>query len=548
MLHARESGSREEIEASADLGRGEYECPCCGGRVFLRAGLTYTPHFAHYEGEGTDACEEYTPGSGDNASPDSASANPPEEVVEAIVEDVPEEIGVSISGVDEAWSVLLHVPEISNDELGTLALSELRHAAVQVYAGHVTIGRISALDLRPGVVSVPFAVPPAPGYEVSPVDGWPRSFPSDGRRLFAQGINPKGTLFQLKRGEWKRLRRGAAVQWGDALVVLADRRAAPPSTCEPTPKEATTFAGLTWQVWRVKLPTSGGNEAAKRWLQELGVDVHPPTWRIGLLTAPSGLSEDGRTIAVRSGVPIIAVVHAPIGAKEGTVVLSGGTDRHALRLAPAASPLYLELTPSTLDRHVLRMAGQVHVAFDVVPEPSTEDVRGLLSDVPRLCVTFGDFRVDAWSEKRRVEISRQARRGIEVRVEPAISDVSLNIAATARGRRHLWSSVTPNEAAQQIGVLLRAEATFDLMVDADALGVVRVRIAPALESSQEVHGRRTTRWLYTIAASSVPGRPQAAAVTRSVRRDSHLLIAVQRSSSIAVANQIRANRARGRRS
>jgi competence CoiA-like predicted nuclease len=43
--------------------RRDYWCPAplCGGRVFLKRGTLYAPHFAHRDGEGSPKCDEYHP-------------------------------------------------------------------------------------------------------------------------------------------------------------------------------------------------------------------------------------------------------------------------------------------------------------------------------------------------------------------------------------------------------------------------------------------------------------------------------------------------------
>src|SRR4051812_33842272 len=113
MDHAKELQSGKIVAATHASSWRSYACPRpdCRGRVYLAKGAIQRPHFRHYPGEGTDACEEYFPGSGSDTEPVRQQRT-------AAVEEEPAALGLVLSELDRQWTLDLRLPEISSEEFG----------------------------------------------------------------------------------------------------------------------------------------------------------------------------------------------------------------------------------------------------------------------------------------------------------------------------------------------------------------------------------------------------------------------------------------------
>src|SRR5262245_37372211 len=99
------------IEAARAAIRRDYTCPSCRARVFLRRGSIRDAHFAHYPGEGKPECEQYHPyhpGTG----------IPPTRTPQRRDSDESEELRLTVEHEGSEWTLLLHIPEVPNAELG----------------------------------------------------------------------------------------------------------------------------------------------------------------------------------------------------------------------------------------------------------------------------------------------------------------------------------------------------------------------------------------------------------------------------------------------
>ncbi len=186
-------------------------------------GQSPDPGFAHNKHVAKPDCELYHPGFGNIPTGLTASPQP---IPSA--EDAPDEIGMCLE--DEGiWTIYLRLPEIS--DLGNVPLRSLRTGLVEVDTGG-TRSSLSLMELRPGIGSARLVVPPAATlYRVDPKGDWPPSISQEPWQGTARGLNPRGTVFGMRRGEWVRLKEGSAVRMGDELRVVAESRNTPPPIC-----------------------------------------------------------------------------------------------------------------------------------------------------------------------------------------------------------------------------------------------------------------------------------------------------------------------------
>jgi hypothetical protein len=204
VRYAKDSRTGQEIDAHDVLESSRYRrysCPVCGARVHYKSsiGLSPDPIFAHNKHTARPDCELYQPGFWTGGSS-------PARAVKS-TEDAPEEIGLCLEDAGAAWTTYLRVPEIP--DLGNLRLRSLRSAVVEVDAGG-TLHRLSLMELRPGIGAARLAVPPATtAYKVVPRGDWPAVITQQPWQASARGLNPRGTLFRARRGEWVRLKEGS---------------------------------------------------------------------------------------------------------------------------------------------------------------------------------------------------------------------------------------------------------------------------------------------------------------------------------------------------
>ena len=209
----------------------------------------------------------------------------------ASTEDAPEEIGMCLEDAGASWTTYLRVPEIP--DLGNLRLRSLRSGAVEVDAGG-TQHRLSLMELRPGIGAARLAVPPAAtSYKVSPKGDWPSAIAQEPWQGSARGLNPRGTLFRLRRGEWVRLKEGSAILNSEREIAsgLGVSRNAPPSGCLPEAANVVTHSRVSWRMWRVVLPTAS-TASLERWAEDLGVVVREAAWKISLINVPQAFDDE----------------------------------------------------------------------------------------------------------------------------------------------------------------------------------------------------------------------------------------------------------------
>ncbi|WP_254000104.1 competence protein CoiA family protein [Myxococcus qinghaiensis] len=457
----------------------EWLCPGCGGRVSLRDGGNRRAHFAHRAGEGTPACDEYFPSIGGGG--DSVARSLSE------VEDDPSELGLLLTQLDGRWGLGLRLPEIPNDELGETSLGELRSAFVDIYAGRDQLLRVSALDLRPGVGAARVdVVPSLQAFQTQATGSWPALVAKERWLLASRGLEAKGTLFRLRRGEWTRLRNGAGVHEGEGLVVLGVSRPQAPITAEFRTR---VFVGgdSCWTYWEVQLPTEPDANVLD-WLHRLGHTVIPRPWSLDLATPPRALDENGAPSFWVTDAPLVALA-SPRRRESATVSLR--SDASASSVGVTASELrdaIIAITSPQVGPANLTVAAERSAKLDVVfvARPPREVLFEQLLKTPRVRIWLGDVLIEAWKDSsKKVPIQPSLP---EVRVDLGSESARACVTIWESGKRRTARGLDRRNAERVIAEALPVASRIEL--DADNFG--RVELTPARVSSEGV-SRATAR-------------------------------------------------------
>jgi len=456
----------------ADRGR-IYVCPVCRIRLELRRG-NELEYFAHWRGlQGTRACELFSPTTA-GAQPatgsqrSSGAAAPPD----AQVEDNPFEAGLLVDVSDGWWSLALRLPALYGAELGELSLADLRPANVEVAIGQAT-ERVSALELlsRDGAPRV--IVPPSVGtYRTSPGGTWPVSVETNRWQLEVRGLDSKGTLFRLRRGDWTRLRAGAGVHLGESLLVVAEKHSPPPLANVRGGAEVDSHDIVserrTWRLWDLRVA-----ESSATWLSDLGHTVLPRRWSVAS-TIPARSYTDRREPVYWLEDIVVLALDAPAANARTDAALMSGSNTYSTTVVTSEGARACVALASRVHGRVRFQVGTAPFSAEFAERPSDHETIALLRQTPRLQVWIGERCFEAWSdEDNRVPID--PREPPEVRVDLGAETVRASVTVWQRGRRRTWRSLADREVAKVIEDALSTASLIE--VDGENLG--RVTLAPA---------------------------------------------------------------------
>ena len=497
MDYARDLHSGEIVAAEGASSLRSYTCPRpgCGGRVFLRDGGNRRAHFAHHAGEGTPACDAYFP---------SGSGGDPVQRAIPHVEDAPSELGLVLAEAEARWGLGLRLPEIPREELGDTSLRTLCSAVVDVYAGRDRINRIGALDLRPGVGAARVDVTPTlQQFRTQPAGSWPSSITRERWLLECRGLEARGVLFRLRRGEWTRLVARSAVHVGETLLVLADARCTPPTVTEV--HDQISHAGLQWCIWEVQLP-SECEEKVTSWLARLGHELIPRPWSMDVASPPRGFAEGGEPIFWVGDAPVLTL-RAPHRAVSASVVFQIGTNEHSASVtASQVGVAHVGVKVHEVGAARLTVAGDrsARLEIDFREHPLCAEVLAQLAQAPRLRVQIGTQTLEAWNGTEhsvRLSPRKQAEVRVELGVEAARARVTVWVHGKRRTRRGLDAHGVERAIVETLPTASRIE------VEVDNLGrVVVVPTRAAIEAPRE--GRSADRLIWHDEIASMLSQQQ----------------------------------------
>lgn len=436
--------------------------------MYVAKGRIQRTHFRHYPGEGSDACEDYFPGSGS----DTAVESPPT----LAVEEDSAALGLVLSEFDGQWTLCLRLPEISREELGEASLTTLRSALINVFVGQHRQVQVSALDLRPGVGVARVAVPPnLQAYRSESGGAWPTTI--DRKRWHQQSrpLEATGTLFRLRHGEWTRLVSGSGVHQGETLLFLADRRAPPLPSIPSALRFQINGAGMQWVLWEIQVPDD--LDSAGHWLRRLGHSLVPRPWRVTQVGPSRGVTDDGEPVFWLGDTAVLRI-EAPLRSSTKATFLrayEANTERKAVTTGDdGVSYVAIGAPRAGLTR--LSIDGDSRSSFDVHfigrPTGSLE----ALAEIPRLRVWVGEKCLTAWGETRyAIRVPRSVP--IDVHVDLGYDTARAGVTVWQRGSRRNHRGLSSRDIIRVLEGALTADGVSLIEVDAEGLG--RLEIAPA---------------------------------------------------------------------
>lgn len=528
MDYAKDLHTGKIVAAEDASGSSAYSCPrpACGGRVYLPDVRIQRPHFRHYPGEGTPACDEYFPGAGAGGT---GPAN-----LRTAVEDEPSELGLLIEQMDHRWGLLLRLPEIPSLELGHASLATLRTGFVEVFAGSERLARVSALDFRPGVGTARVEIPPSlQSFRSQPTGDWPAGIAVERWRKTARAMAAVGTLFRLRGGEWVRLSEASGVHWGEELIVLADARCPPARSIVVETSGRTSSAGFNWSIWQVRLPDDAATDV-EVWLSRLGHSIVPRPWSTRLATPPRGYSDHGEPLFWLEDAAIFEL-EAPTRGAESVATLVMNSNSHGAGIKVGESRrVYVAVSSHAAGLARLAIAHERSVGADVAfqARPDAAALRGSLDRSARLRLWVGEICLEAWRDRMRAIRVAALDRG-DIRLETGIEGVRVHVTVWSRGKRRTYRQLAQRDAESILASALSTASRLE--VDAENLGRLELRLLAATEREADRTPDRLAWW-----------EQAARSVVREGERTSPALVAmpgragVLRAESLGAAGLVRA--------
>lgn len=482
--------SSGEVVRVADARRGvRYTCPTCGLLLELRRG-EHLEYFAHWRNlPGTKDCELFSPGDGGLGG----DAGTPSRSSLAEVEDAPSELGLLLAEVEGRWGLGLRLPEIPSEELGIASLSALRSAVVDVYVGRDHVSRVGALELRPGVGAARVDVAPSlQAFRTQPAGSWPGSIDRDRWLLESRGLEARGVLFRLRRGEWTRLVARSGVHPGETLLMLAEERCDPPIQSELHARISN--AGLAWCIWEVQLPSEAAERVAG-WLARLGHELVPRPWSASFATPPRAYGDGGEPIFWVGDGPLLTL-EAPQRAATASVSFHSGTNTHSARVtASELSVAHVRVTARDAGYKRVAVAGErrASLELDFREQPSRAEVLEQLARTPRLRLIIGTQTFEAWRGKEH-SVRVPLREQLDVHVDFGAETARARVTVWEHGKQRTRSGQDARGVERIIADALGAASRIE--VDVDSLGRVVVLpsrapfVAPRLRAGADRLSRR----------------------------------------------------------
>lgn len=488
MYYARDLHSGAVVSAGKASRASAYACPRpgCKGRVYLPHVVIQRAHFRHYPGEGTLECDEYFPGV---AGTDGGVTG-----TITAVEDDPASLGLTLTQVEGHWGLELRLPEIPSEELGDASLAVLRTAFIKVCTGQVHHRRVSALDLRPGVGAARVGVPPTlEALRTEPSGEWPTKIDKGRWLLECRGLEARGTLFRLRRGEWIRLLAASDVQYGETLLVVADGLGAPPTCIVTGTHNRISHGGLQWAMWEVRIPNKPDADVSN-WLMRLGHEAVPRPWSVALATPPRAYSESGEPVFWVDDSLVLAL-QAPPSSSVATLVFESDSVSDTANVHVDQNRIaHVIVKARNAGSARLSIVGERSAVLDLafIQPPSRFSLLEQLTQTYRLRIQIGQQTLEAWQgTEQKLQIS--ALEQPEVLVDLGDASIRARVTVWRSGKQRSMRGLDSRGVARAIGDAL--ENAERVEVDGGNLGrIVLLPVRPAADSRRDATASDRLAW------------------------------------------------------
>lgn len=463
-----------------------YECPVCKAEVHYRRAIGQSPDpgFAHNAHVARLDCDLYHPVFGvENVGPRG----------EVPAAELTNEIGLCLDDpLDDkgTWSLYLRFSEIS--DLGKSRLRALTAGTISVVTGSSSAS-ISLMDLRPGVGSARLVVPPSMNaYEASPAGQWPPDLESDRWSGTCEALNPRGTAFVLRKGEWERLRDGGELELGSEIRIIADVRNAPPPVCSVEALAVKPHSKLEWRMWRVSLPEAI-SASLDCWADAINVTLASPADEVALLGVPQGFDSNGPVFM--TGHSFIAKVKWAKGASSAILTLGTSLGSESTSTWPTLpSPAYMVF--KTADSGVTTLTTnydrRTEETIETDTAPTLGEIRNKLNATPRFEIAVGDTTVSAWQEAVTLLSTAGEAAPPLITISPNFDALQFDVRWTAQEGTQSVYGLTAAKLQECLTVAWGQDADFE--ITAGAFGCIRLRFLRAKRPRDAAEVSRAMRW------------------------------------------------------
>jgi hypothetical protein len=489
MQYAIDRRTKRVVQADqvrrTELNRA-YECPVCKGEVHYRRAMGQSPQpgFAHNAHVARQDCHLYHPSFGAESGGLWGEGPEPEPVseIDLCLDDPLNDMG--------SWSLFLRFPEIS--DLGNARLRSLTAGSVTVVTGSSSAS-IALMDLRPGVGSGRLVVPPSMSpYEASPAGQWPPDLSSDRWSGTCEGLNPRGTPFVLRKGEWERLREGGELELGSEIRIVADVRNPPPPACSVEVLAAKAHSKLEWRVWRVFLP-DGISASLDRWAEAINVNLASPADEIAVLGTPQGFDSNGPVFT--TGHSFIARIKWAAGQSSAALSLGTPLGSESTSTWPTqSSPAYMvfgtrDSGTTTLTANYDRRTTET---IETAVAPTLSEIRSKLRATPRFEIVIGDTTVSAWQESVTLRPVADEAVPPQVTILPNYEALQFDVEWTAQEGAQYAYGLTEAKVQERLSAAWGQDAYFE--ISAGAFGRIRLGFLRAKRPQDAVSVSRAMSW------------------------------------------------------
>ncbi len=456
-------------------------------------GLSPDPGFAHNKHSAKPDCELYHPGLTNYASSPTIAAV-------ASAEDGPDEIGMCLED-GESWTTYLRFPELS--DLGKeVRLRSLQTGSVEVEGAGVRLS-VSLMELRPGIGSARLLVPPTvASYSVAPRGVWPSSISQAPWKGTVRGLNPRGTVFRIRRGEWVRLKDDSAVELGEELRIVAESLNAPPESCSPKQTGEVSHNRLNWRMWRIVLPVEC-NLALERWAEGIRVVVLEPTWKLSILSIPQAFASPSRVPIFGVRETLIAKLQSPQPGAQTSLSLNVGASGQKVAVgALSGTTAFVSFTVAWPGANHFEVSDRTTGWFETEPKATIAELRKSLGTVPILKVIIGNSVAETWKAPLEIPALDGVNEPPNIEIVPALEDLRLSLHWEGSSGGGYEEGLTRESLKNR---LLRFWGKdVEVRISAGALGWLGLLFRSPKRRGIELTNKRVLRWA-SIAAGSEPG-------------------------------------------
>jgi hypothetical protein len=385
----------------------------------------------------------------------------------------------------------LRLPELS--ELGNdVRLRSLQAGSVEVDASGA-MRRISLLELRPGIGSARLVVPPTINcYNVTPRGVWPSSISQTLWRGVARGLNPRGTIFRMRRGEWVRLKEDSAVELGEELRVVAESRNSPPACCSPQGVGVVIHNRLNWRMWRIVLPIES-SPAVERWAEALGVVLLEPVWNLTILSIPHAFDSTRRVPVFGINEALIAKVKSPKPGAQSGISLNISSSSQTITISTASdATAFLAFSAAWPSTNDFLLSNRKIGWFETKARTTVAELQEILRTVPILRVTVGEYVVQAWTAPLEIPAPSYGADPPDFGILPELDDLRLGLSWEGSDGVGREEGLTRDSIKNRLREFWGKEV--EVRICAGALGWVGLRFCAADKRGVCLSNDRVLRW------------------------------------------------------